>query len=62
MQCGLQAMHTFAARHARDSTPAQLASDDKSVTVQSDMMTVDGKMFYLDLIDNNRGRVMKVWP
>jgi len=55
-----EAMHTFAARHARDSTPAQLASDDKSVTVQSDMMTVDGKMFYLDLIDNNRGRVMKV--
>merc|ERR1712216_245482 len=34
--------------------------DGKTSALHSDMMTMDGKTFYLDLLENARGRVMKV--
>jgi len=55
-----EAMHSFAGKNARGSAPKKPAADVKSTTVHSDMMVIDGKTFYLDLLDNSRGRVMKV--
>jgi len=51
---------TGGGKHARQTAPVKPKGEDRSGTVHSQVMTSDGKTFYLDLLDNARGRVMKV--
>jgi len=55
-----EALHTNVGFNARSGGSQEPAADGKPSSVHSDMMTIDGKTFYLDLLDNARGRVMKV--
>jgi len=55
-----EAIHTFVGKNSRSGSVGKPGADGKSVTVHSDMMPIDGKTFYLDLLENSRGRVMKV--
>lgn len=56
-----ECIHTFVGKHSRNPGDGKPSGDgDGSTTVHSEMMTVDGKTFYFDLLENSRGRVMKV--
>ena len=57
-----EAIHNFAGKHARTGKGegGKGGKGGKGDTLHSDMIVTDGKVFYLDLVDNSRGRVLKI--